>query len=901
MPEPIEKGTTVFDPENPGFGFGIVRYCEEDFLEGKQIASVAFEWKPGVETIPSDRLVVVPTLSDEDKIDPKRWGSAEELRERLGSALILAENSRTGSFLRTFVRPLPHQAFLMEKIVVHGRFGHLIADDVGMGKTIEAGLLIATQRQSDPQSRILVITPAGVLLQWQDEMDEHFGLSFSIAGRDFSGKRSQEWQNQSLVLASIDMIKREQMQDVLRELPPFDLVVCDEAHRLTATREFLSQKLQRTKNYRFVEWLVEEQRIEAVTSSDGRQRSPKLLLLTATPHQGDDLRFGYLLKLIRPDLVGEAEDAVAEGGAISDPDVLAEIVTRTAKKRAVDWDGDPIFKGHDSKTLNVDLSEPERAVLRRLARYVEQEMVFDVDDERGDRLVRVLAHHTFQKIAASSWSALEAAMVGRLGGKMEPEEEGSGASVGREFKLLGGEAEAVAIEEVIELIRAVDSNSKENQLGQLLAEGGGFRESGDTILIFTQYRQTQNWLQETLEGAGEKVALIHGGLSLDERRQQRAYFDTDATIMISTEAGSEGANMHRRCHLEINFDLPWNPMRLLQRIGRLGRYGQKHVVRVANLRAPSSWDAEISEKIRTKLETVQQSMGEVADEDYMEMILGEVHEAVSVPKLIADSDWGKNPDVIDSATDVAVQSVLRRKPILDKLYSDSVGMPEAFDAGGNLLGTDDFRQAFEWAAAGQGVKLSSSKTSEQKFLPGVYHFTLPDGFKRTFTTTKERYLVFDRDRFAEVRHEQLGEARGNPITPTLAGFGDRATDWFFESGVKAGAGRRFFSLNRPETVSDDVQWWIVFVARWKKASDWAGPDGLFALALDENGQVVGCPSSAEMFAVLPDVSPNEPGSRSQPSLDEALVAFREKLRATLPENFDRADLYQGVFAAIAWS
>lgn len=888
----LHPSDRVYHPEHPEYGYGLVRLVEESVLSDERICHVAFEWVPGLVAVAEGALEAAPKLEGGRGIGADEWGTVDDLRRRLGAALVMAENSKSAAFIRAFTMPLPHQAFLLEKILAYGRFGHVIADDVGMGKTIEAGLIIASLRQRNPKCRVLVLCPAGLVLQWQDEMDEHFGMAFSAAGRDFTADRPANWDSHTLVLASLDTLKQERLRATLKSAPPFDLVVCDEGHRLTARREFLSNDLYRTQNYRFVEWLVTEHVVDWEVKGDGVPRSPRLLLLTGTPHQGDDLRFAYLLQLVRPDIV-DAEAAVAKegGGGIADPALLEECVTRTAKKRAVDWDGKSIFLGHETRTLNVPLTVKEKEALRRLARYVQEEMVFK--ETRGEALVRALAMHTYQKIAASSWAALEMALSTRLkkaGGGLSSKSQDSeaAASMGEEFEFLGGSFEAAALESVLQAVRNIEVDSKWQEFTNLIQPGGVFREEGDRILIFTQYRVTQSWLKTQLEASGEKVMQIHGGLSLDERKAQRIAFETEGTVLISTEAGSEGANLHRKCHLMVNYDLPWNPMRLLQRIGRLDRYGQKHKVKVANLRAPESWDTMISLKIEAKLAAVQASMGLIADEDYRGMILGGIHEAISVPEIMKASAWGADDKAVDFAVDAAVQEILSRKSSFDNLFRESLGMPEGFGQGSPKLSAEAFRQAFAWAAAGHGVALRETRTSENKFLKGVYHFTLPEAFRGGLRPSRDCHLVFDRELFSEVRNENLGRVRGQEIKPTLAGFGDSVTDWFFRSSLRATGGSCCFAVPRPKGISDNISWWIVFTARWKGGTGWACPDLVVICALDGSGNMITTVPASEAFQILQAVESKPPTELSAiiPDLNNASRSCKHTLREEVPPKLD---------------
>jgi SNF2 family DNA or RNA helicase len=205
-------------------------------------------------------------------------------KRKLAAGLILGKNNLTGGFTKSAVQPLPHQAFLFDKVLAAERFGHVLADDVGLGKTIEAGLLFTCLLRQEPPQRVLIVCPAGLALQWKDEMDEHFGLNFMILGIDFEAKRAANWQNQKFVIAPIDRLKREEYRELIAQIGGFDLVACDEAHRLTAQRRFLSQKLEKTSNYQLIEFLVTARLIRHVNTGDNIPRSPRLLLLSATPH-----------------------------------------------------------------------------------------------------------------------------------------------------------------------------------------------------------------------------------------------------------------------------------------------------------------------------------------------------------------------------------------------------------------------------------------------------------------------------------------------------------------------------------------------------------------------------------------------------------------------------------------
>lgn len=456
--------------------------------------------------------------------------------------------------------------------------------------------------------------------------------------------------------------------------------------------------------------------------------------------------------------------------------------------------------------------------------------------------------------------------------------------MGEEFGFLGGRRERQALQEVLQSARAVRGDSKWQTFCDLIEPGNGFREAGERVLVFTQYRVTQSWLAAQLEAAGEVVCQIHGGMSLDERKRQRTAFENEATVMISTEAGSEGANLHRGCHLMVNYDLPWNPMRLLQRIGRLDRYGQKYRVRVANLKAPESWDARISAKIEAKLAAVQERMGLVADEDYRSMILGGIHEAIDVAQVMRDCGWSADSDALDAAVDEAVQSVLNRKSSLDAIFRESLGMPANYGESPPALNAEAFRQAFAWAAAAHDIVLRESRTSNNQYLKGVYHFTLPGAFRSGLRASRDCHLVFDRDRYAEIRGATLGRVRGQEIKPMLAGFGDSVTDWFFRGALQADGKGAFFVMQRPEGTALEEAWWVIYAARWKTGKEWVGPDAIFGYGLDAEGHVERYLESGELFEHLSSAVDRKTSFEAPlplPNLSEAVSACKMSLRKKL--------------------
>ncbi len=891
----MKPGDRVSHKGNPEFGFGTVKLVDSDPLDDQDIIHVAFDWRNGTHACAPSVLQTVVNLDSCGSVQPQDLGTRTEVLARMGAALILADNSQTAGFSRSFITPLPHQAYLLEKVHSHRHYGHLIADDVGMGKTIEAGLIIAAERQTNPNLRVLIIAPKNVLLQWQDEMEEHFDLHFRIAKHDFAVNRVQQWEGINLVIASRDGLKQEGYRPILDGIEPFDLCVIDEAHSLTARRDFFSGDLETTANFRFARWLAENHVVTWEEDGQGAPRSPRFLFLSATPHQGDDFRFLNLLSLVRPDLV-EPED---EQGNVQSPDlsILNACVSRTPKSRAVDWEGLPIFKGHDSLTVDIDLSDPENHVLQMLTWYVNERMEFK-GTGCNDALVRALAMHSYQKIAASSWSALESALIARLAGAVAGDSEDEALT---EFEFIGGEREAEAIEQVLALVRALGHDTKADEFIRLLNPEFGFRAHGEKVLVFTQYRMTQLLLKSLIETMGLKAAIINGSLSIEQRRTQRAIFEEEADIMISTEAGSEGANLQRKCHLLVNYDSPWNPMRLLQRMGRLDRYGQKHRVQAVTLRTPKSWDARIAQRIEERLVVIQQTMGMLADEDYSHMIVGETYDGLNPAVLLTAGNGDPDDPAIRNLIDEQIKKVKSDQGRLKQLLSTSLGMPEGFENRKTSLGSAQFQQAFSWAAASEQVALRRARTSQHQNLPGVFHFTLPTLFRQLLRATRECYVVFDRDRYSEVRSEVLGRARGQEIRPMLAGLGEPVTDWFFARAVAASSEQNVYILSSPKDKSLDEKYWVAYIARWRTGA--IGPDYIRILEVDNEGIVVREISSVNAFETLALSSQEETSDVTLPPMTHAKKSAQAELRSILAKTpgFDRNNLRIEPWLVIAWN
>jgi len=332
----------------------------------------------------------------------------------------------------------------------------------------------------------------------------------------------------------------------------------------------------------------------------------------------------------------------------------------------------------------------------------------------------------------------------------------------------------------------------------------------------------------------------------------------------------------------INYDLPWNPMRLQQRIGRLDRFGQKEVVRVFNLRVPDSWDDQISTRILERLGVIQRTMalaGPGTVEDYREMILGQVAEQIDAARVFAESRAGERVSEreVDEWIRGAIQSVERWR----KLFDSGVGMVGDTARLRPMLTSEDFRAAYRFATEFHGIRLRESRNSQNQFVPGVYNFDLPDAFRDPiFRPSRTMHVVFDREIFAAVRGQDLGTVRGQSIRPLLTGFGEPLTDWLFQTALQARQDESTFSLRVGEAWRDGDGWLLVYAARWLgKARRLSAPDSLVPCFAKRSGEVrVLSVTEAMLLAAVCSESRTAVSPPSAEVVTEARKAAQQMLR-----------------------
>lgn len=523
--------------------------------------------------------------------------------------------------------PLPHQILVLEKVMQGIQTRFLLADEVGMGKTIEAGLVIKEKKLRGELMRILLIVPKSAMLQWQQELREHFNENFHIydsdfisgMARTFAGFEVEEelnfWKQHHQIIVSTDALKPLSVrqgwsQEKIDEYnkyrleavvnAEFDMVIIDEAHRMGGSTPQVSR-------YQLAETLC-----NAV---------PNVLLLTATPHRGKSNHFRRVLKLIDADAFpGDGMPSIEE---------IEPYVMRSEKRYAVDYDGKKLFQQRMTLRLDVPLDETHHRLQIDLYNHVTNYVRYCFGRaKRGNRNATGLVMVMMQKLASSSTAAILAAMETRLWrlqhGEMgddigDYDEEGA-----VDFDDLDTNDFSVAMQdngffnEETELQKLImeartcletEQDAKATALVRKIYElQDKYNDSQLKVLVFTEFRKTQNYLKKLLEGAGLTMVEIHGSMDLAERQQALVKFKNEANVMVATDAAGESLNM-QFCHIVFNYDLPWNPMAIEQRIGRVDRIGQKFPVVAFNMLTNNTVDARVYEIIVEKLDAILQELG----------------------------------------------------------------------------------------------------------------------------------------------------------------------------------------------------------------------------------------------------------------------------------------------------
>jgi superfamily II DNA or RNA helicase len=525
-------------------------------------------------------------------------------------------NNKMLSLSNSRTRILPHQIESTYTVVnsLHKRF--LIADEVGLGKTIEAGLIIKELSYRYNYDRVCIVCPASLLYQWQHEMKSKFNEEFTIVDKKiYTRHKGNPWVLNKII-CSIDFIKNRTFIEKLSQVQ-WDTVVIDEAHRLR--RDTNTQ----TKSYQVAELLA--------------KNSKALLLLSATPFRGKLEELYYLLTLLDKNLLGpihsfQANYCVPEADLVPLKEKIASVVIRRTKKEVGG------FTRRLAKTIRFELYPQERMLYDATTQYVADQ--FNKAMQTENRAIGFVMT-VFQKLLDSSSYALLCALKKRheyliklqnenikLTNRAQELDDDAIEDVDEILNVESVELEneIATLAQLIEMAQHVDKNKKAEKLLQLIKKLKA--EKNEKILIFTQFRTTQDYLANVLQGYN--VVLFHGSMSRDEKEQAIETFKNDAHILICTEAGGEGRNL-QFCNVLINYDLPWSPLKVEQRIGRIHRFGQGNNVIIYNFATKNTVAERVLEVLNHKLKLFEESLGtpdvilgDITDERFFNSIFMEL-------------------------------------------------------------------------------------------------------------------------------------------------------------------------------------------------------------------------------------------------------------------------------------
>ncbi|TSA40313.1 MAG: DEAD/DEAH box helicase [Methylococcaceae bacterium] len=620
---------------------------------------------------------------------------------------------------------LPHQVVLTYHVATSMPRRFLIADEVGLGKTIETALILRELASRGELNRALMVVPAGLVNNWHRELNDVFNLNFEIFGRegDVSDRRTNAFAKHNLLIASIDTLKRPERIKKLLDAPLWDVVVFDEAHHLTAHKQ--GNKIRKTQNYKLAEIL--------------RDHCRDLILLSATPHQGDHFRFWKLIQLLDPILFEDEIDMLEQRHRLN------PVVIRRTKADACRSDGSNLFARRWVHTEAFVMSDEERLFYQALNDYLRDGFALAKKvGGKGRALGFIMT--IFQKIAASSFAAVRRTLRRRLLAltiheglmhdlNLDIEARDQAFSEARdiirtdfglgyerihdlevdhilndakrrllkkldeeELELASGsycdEADLVAAEDMamnviaialpeertrIKALLQLFPVSQETKVDKLLGALGVLwqQNTSERIVIFATYLGTVEMLGEKIELAypGQGVVVLkggdHGSKVAAEKRFKQA---NGPRVMICTAAGREGINL-QHARILFNFDLPWNPMDVEQRIGRIHRYGQNDTAQVYNLVLGDTIEGKIYLLLDDKLKEIALTLGKVDEqgnvaEDLRSQILGQLSERIKYQELYAQAL--QDPELIRTRLelDAAMKNASQARAVVFELFQD---------------------------------------------------------------------------------------------------------------------------------------------------------------------------------------------------------------------------------------
>ncbi len=732
------------------------------------------------------------------------------------------------------VDPLPHQIEAVYHYILRNpRLRFLLADDPGAGKTIMTGLLLKELKYRGLVQRTLICVPGHLKDQWLREMKERFSETFTVIDRSMMNATwgRNVWQEQTQVITSIDFGKQEDVAATLAETQ-WDFVVVDEAHKMAAYR--YGDKTTKTERYKFGELLSRITRF--------------LLFLTATPHRGDPENFRLFLDLLEPGYFASVE-LLSESIRNKDNPLFL----RRLKEDLKGFDGLPLFPPRHVVTKPHRLNDDEKRLYNAVTEYVEKSYNKALAAEKRNVAFALLI---LQRRMASSVRAIRRSLerrrerlseLLRLGkwlaerGTIDedaledaPELERQAHEEELVERLTAAETREELQQEIdqlsglIKLAKDAERHELETKLTELrkVMESEQLQRAGEKLLIFTESRETLDYLAEKLQGWGYSVVVLHGGMNLDARIRSEHEFRERAQVMVSTEAGGEGINL-QFCALMVNYDIPWNPNRLEQRMGRIHRYGQTREVHIYNLVAADTREGKVMEALFKKLEQIREHLGS----DRVFDVIGEVLPGRSLKDLIVEAVTHRRSldEIVSEIQRIPDEEALRRtrEAVLEGLATRHVDLQRVLGetrlAKENRLVPEYIERFFTRACTFLTVPLEQRKDGLWRIgnVPYIIR-EISASLKNNFGVVFREYgkLAFDKN--AARKQQAVFVAPGHPLLEAVIErlFHESAPDlqkgavfadpdarfdgllWFVEGEIRDGgnsiAGKRLFTIFQPE-------------------------------------------------------------------------------------------------------
>lgn len=618
--------------EHVRFGLGTIQVTTDS------TAIVRFEH--GIEEVLISELELVRTITD--AISEQAWASPLHVLCLGLSSAIVSVNDTWGLFSRSRITLLPHQLWVCRKVISDWPARWLIADDVGLGKTIEAGLILWPLLSRERVKRLLIICPSSLVEQWQYRLRTMFDIRLVKYNVESDTLKSDFWNSNNAVVASMQTLRADNKNRHKRmlESEAWDLVIVDEAHHLNA-----DESRGPTLGYQLLHKLETNGKIVS------------MLFFTGTPHRGKDYGFLALLRLLRSDLFNPKEPMYNQLKNLS------STVIRNNKQNVTDLSGKKLFKPQIVIPKTFRYTEEETYFYELLTEFITSGKTYASSLDQSNQRLVMLVLICMQKLASSSIAAIKRALENRLKNLKDIDDRlnqhrkrnenlvSDPNSEGYDEDAQSAQEEKLASEAILNLLKdeekwlkqlisaadRVQAETKIELIGNVLENEYKDR----SVLLFTEYKATQSKVINLLikRYGKDSVVFINGDEMLDDldygdgvKRTARItrgeaadrFNEGTARFLVSTEAAGEGIDLQENCHSMIHIDLPWNPMRLHQRVGRLNRYGQKKQVEVITLRNPDTVEARIWDKLNSKIQSIMTAFSSFMDdpEDLYSLILG---------------------------------------------------------------------------------------------------------------------------------------------------------------------------------------------------------------------------------------------------------------------------------------